>query len=746
MFNPINKRIYRQVKLYPGKVLMVFMAIVFLVIFASSFFTAQDSAKHLYYRQLSDGKVEDGEFTVLDKLTDVARERLRSENITLYENFYREVNLPDNKCLRVFINRQGINEAQILNGRLAEAADEIAVDGNYARANGLVLGDEIKTEGGVFKLVGTVSTPDYSSVLKRRADLVMDTGYFGLGFVSRDGWAALKDGLLKYVYAYHTAIKLDKYAAADKLKSVVQEVSKDNLVLDAVTRYDNKCITYLMDDMDGDVPTITLTIVILFVAIAFISAVQIKSLIEEEAPVIGTLLAMGYTRRELTLNYMAMPVGVAVAAAVIGNLLAYGYLYHIYVDLYYQSFNLPNFEARLTARSFLLTTVIPTVIYLVINFAVIWHSLRFSPLAFLRRNLHKHSYKSWFSLRHRPFLSKVRLRMLFDNKLNLAALLIGIFIADLLLMYGLAARPGFDFYTKSMQEDMKYNYATLVRQPELHVEAEQATWVTAEMTKFDNRKISLYGVGENSRYALEGYKDLAMNEAIASDGLLKRFRLSPGDKLSIREPYNNKIVVLTLKRAEPHTIALQLVLRQVDLNRILGVQPNYFNTYFSDKKLSVDPENLVTQIDRNEMAKFMEYFMNSFGIAFDMIKVIGVVFFLIITLIISGVIIDKARQNLAYLKVFGFSNAEIAGIYIYPVLVLLIIYQILLFPFLRMAVRKIIYFSMIKLDAYIDVPIPFNAIFTVIGLSVGVFFVVQLVQNLHLRRINMVESLKTLNG
>ncbi|NDQ31353.1 ABC transporter permease, partial [Lactobacillus paracasei] len=83
-----------------------------------------------------------------------------------------------------------------------------------------------------------------------------------------------------------TKNNLTKKPANDKLKDLIKIIMKKNVVIDAVTSYDNHCITYLMDDMDGDVPTMTTFMVILFIALAFVSAVQIKSMIEKESSVI----------------------------------------------------------------------------------------------------------------------------------------------------------------------------------------------------------------------------------------------------------------------------------------------------------------------------------------------------------------------------------------------------------------------------------------------------------------------------
>ena len=327
MKNPINKRIARQLVKNPAKYLPIILAMVFVVVFSSSFFTSQDSAKALYYEQINKGKVEDGQFTTIYPLDDETKGKLEDENIDLYENFNVEISHTNERKLKAFINRKNINIAQILEGRLAERKDEVAISGNYARANKIKLEDSIKLNDKNFKVVGIVSLPDYSSILRNRDDLVMDTGYYGTCLFDKDGFESFKDVPIKYTYSYHTKNDLTKKSANDKLKDLIKIIMKKNVVIDAVTRYDNHCITYLMDDMDGDVPTMTIFMVVLFIALAFVSAVQIKSLMEKESSVIGTLLASGYTKAELLKNYMVTPIIMTLFSAVVGNLISYSYVY-----------------------------------------------------------------------------------------------------------------------------------------------------------------------------------------------------------------------------------------------------------------------------------------------------------------------------------------------------------------------------------------------------------------------------------
>ena len=86
-------------------------------------------------------------------------------------------------------------------------------------------------------------------------------------------------------------------------------------------------------------------------------------------------------------HYLALPVIVTLIAAVIGNVLGYTFFKDICAGMYYGSYSLPTYETRWNVNAFLLTTVVPILLMLLVNVWLIAKRLRLSPLKFLRRDL-----------------------------------------------------------------------------------------------------------------------------------------------------------------------------------------------------------------------------------------------------------------------------------------------------------------------------------------------------------------------
>ena len=193
---------------------------------------------------------------------------------------------------------------------------------------------------------------------------------------------------------------------------------------------------------------------ILIAIMAFIFAVTTNNTIVKEASVIGTLRASGYTRRELLLHYLSLPVLITILSAVIGNILGYTVFKDICAGMYYGSYSLPTYQTRWNANAFLLTTVIPAILMFVINAVLISGRLRLSPLRFLRHDFAKKGKSHAVRLPNFRFFSRFRLRILLQNKSSYFTLFLGIVFANILLLFGMMMKPLLSHYQTETVENL----------------------------------------------------------------------------------------------------------------------------------------------------------------------------------------------------------------------------------------------------------------------------------------------------
>ena len=217
---------------------------------------------------------------------------------------------------------------------------------------------------------------------------MFDAVKFGVGVVTPEEFDTLNQDKLQYNYSWkYEQEPADEVEEKEISEDLMEEIGKIVSLESFVPRYTNQAITFTGEDMGGDKAMMIMLLYIIMVIMAFVFGITISNTIRKEAAVIGTLRASGYTRRELISHYMTLPVLVTLAGALAGNVLGYTVLKNVCAAMYYGSYSLPTYETVWNAEAFLLTTVIPVLIMLVVNFCVLRHKLRLSPLKFRRRDL-----------------------------------------------------------------------------------------------------------------------------------------------------------------------------------------------------------------------------------------------------------------------------------------------------------------------------------------------------------------------
>ena len=753
MKNPIHRRIPRLFLKKPGVYLPLFFISLLTVTFASSFFISQNSIKPLYYKGLRENKVEDGQFLMANPLTNERSDAIKKRDVDLVENFYKDskCRVPGDddrreKILRVFANREKINTAAIHAGRLPKAKGEIAVAANFAKAENLVPGDKLTLDGEDYKITALVATPDYSTILKTQGDLAMDTKHFSVAFVTKDVFDSLKEKN-HYLYSYRNHERLSEEKARDRFEDILSDAEKSGPILGATTFYDNRCIQYFIDDMGGDVPMMTITLVILFISLGFISALQTRGLLREEAPVIGTLLSMGYGAKTLIRHYSLVPTCLVILSGIFGNILAYTKGYTLYADLYYTSYNLPPFVPILSLKAFAITTIIPLGIVWLVNRMLLLRYFRLSPLRFLRREFYRKKRKNAPTFDGFSFKRAARLRILSENRLNVLALFFGMFVGNLLLLFSVALGPMFDDYADSVKKDMKYNYTYLVKAADPDVHGVKGLSLTMDYKKGEE-KTQLNVLGPDQHTAFDGDLPSSMkpHDVVISTGLAHRDNLDIGDAIEVKLPGSKRYKTLHVAAIAHDIHSIQALMPMDNLNRLIDKDPGNFNLYWSDTPLKINDDLLITTIDRDKTGAYLEAFLENFDGALRTTCVLAIVFYFTLVYTVSKLILEKSQKDICYLKIFGYGDGEVASIYLLGMTIAVALFYPLSLPIFDRLVRYLFALSISKLSVYMEPHFAMTSYLYIYALDLAVFVAAQWLGRRKIKALNMVEELKKVSG
>lgn len=950
MRNPLNKRYPRELREDIGKYIAIFLFLVFFIGAMSGFFVSDLSVTETYNEGLKKYNIEDGHLAFDKEPDEKLLNKLESDNsLTFYKLYYKDEALSGTQAaVRIYENRDTVNLACIMSGKLAENADEIAVDRMFAVNNSIELGDTVTFNSVDYTVVGYTAVPDYSCLFESNADMMFDAVNFGIAFTTSDGYARIRDSHQAYNYAWkyasppsndedansksealtdslteniklydqeliqaqvnelydkakteaealtsdfekasdavtkkitsaaaaaaekavsslsedemldvlvaqsgkskeqlissafnalplnavqkltlgvyaatHTeqetlaevlsltgmseeeimnavvsasglsedklgqslmeyyakkngttvnaliaarlGISLSKYeelvsafenaesltsdldsasfeppeidldklendedyqsemnfsfdgiyslvdkveasglydmskirASLDSLKALTETELDDSKLItvnDYNPAYTNKAINFTIDDVSGDKASASLMLYLIIIVIAFMFAVTSSNTISRESGVIGTLRASGYTKWELVRHYMTLPVFITFLGATIGNILGYTVFEDVFVNVYYQSYSLAAYETHPSISAFVDTTVIPVILVLVINLAVIGKKMQLEPLNFLRGELKKSGKRQAVPLSEKiPFFSRFRLRILFQNIPSYLTMFVGIFLGGVLAVFGSMFTPLLDDYGELVKQSQiaGYQYVLMDSESTANSQAEKYCLTSLDTMdkKFMTDEVAIYGIEDGSRY---------VNGAFSSGGVLisnayaNKFGVDEGDEITLKEKYSDKTYTFKVSGVYTYDAAIAVFMPRAEFNKTFGEEDGYFTGYFSNEELTDIPDDgIAAVITEKDLTKMVTQLKVSMGEFMNVFKALAVVIFLLVIYILTKQIIERNSRSVAMTKILGFNDWEIARLYIILTSVVVMLSLLISIPLIHLALKAI---------------------------------------------------------
>lgn len=769
MKTPLRKRIPRELREEFGKYLVVLILMISTIGFVSGFLVADGSMIQAYNEGFEKYNIEDGNFRVKKELTSSQKKDISAHNVTLYQNFYIEQAVDNGSTLRFFKNRNDVNKVCLMKGRMPKESDEIAIDRMYADNNHISVGDVLTSGGKKWKVTGLVALSDYSCLFQNNNDSMFDAVKFGVSVVTPEGFETLNQDKLQYSYSW----QYDKAPKTERQEKKVSEKFMETLgkevSLEAfVPRYQNQAINFTGDDMGSDRAMIIVLLYIIIVIMAFVFGVTISNTIRKEAGVIGTLRASGYTKKELIRHYMALPIIVTLIGAIVGNILGYTVMKNVCASMYYGSYSLPTYVTIWNADAFWMTTLVPILIMLVINYGVLCHKLRLSPLKFLRRDLSGRKQAKALPLSPKlGIFHRFRLRVIFQNMSNYAVLFVGIVFANQLLFFGLLLPSTLNHYQQEIKSNMLAKYQYMLEVPVRAVsgddsenvlellqyymgtktlnddaEAFSAYSLNTLPSKYKTDEVLLYGIEKNSKYIDVDFDD--SDEVYISGAYAEKFQLEPGDKITLKEKYEKKKYSFKVKGIYDYSGALCVFMPQKQLNDTFDLGNHYFSGYFSNSKITdINKKYIGSVVDLEALTKVSRQLTVSMGSMMNLVKGFAIAIFIVLIYLLSKIIIEKNTQSISMAKILGYTNGEIGKLYIWSTTIVVVICLLLSLP-IEKAIMGVVFREMMlsSVSGWIALWIDSKIYLEMFLIGIGTYAIVSLLEYRRIRRIPMDEALK----
>lgn len=770
MKNPLNKRLLRELRTEFGKYAVIFLFMVMTIGLESGDLVASDSMIATCNQRYEKYHVENGHFHLKQKMKDKAIEKIEKDDVTVYPDFYVERSYKGKdkkeKTLRIYESRDEINQICIMDGSLPEKDNEIVIDRMFADNNKTKTGDVISIDGKDYTVSGLVSFSDYTTMFQNNSDMMFDSVNFGVAMGTKSEFESLSDRNLTYNYAwtYNAGDPADdieeKKWSDDLLETVVDAAGEgggatalgsmlgvlnmDNGIDDYVPRYTNQAMNFAGDDLGSDRGSMLAFLYILIAVLAFIFGVTISHTITKEATVIGTLRASGYTRGELFRHYISMPIIVTLIAALVGNVLGYTYMKGVIADLYYSSYSLPKYETLWNQQAFVLTTVIPILLMLLVTGATLACKLKLSPLQFIRRDLTKSKRKKAVKLPHFKFFNRFRLRIILQNISSYLTLIFGVFVASTILLFGMMFVPLLDNVSNISREHMvaKYQYMLKGDARTSNKDAEKfaACTMNTYVDGYNQEAVTVYGIFDDSRYIKE---KLPKKGAVISSGMAEKYKLKDGDDFLLKEQYEDKLIKLQVRGILDSPTTIGVYLSHSYYEDVFDVDKDYYCAYFSDSKITDIGDNKIFNcVTEKDMTKMADQLKVSMGDMFTIVEAFAVVMFILVVYLLTKIILERNSTSISMVKILGYEDREIGQLYLVATSWIVLLAVIISFALVTELIRLIFVAFMKGYSGWIPFGIATKTYVQCFILAIVSYLVVASMQMHRIKKVPMDEALK----
>ena len=693
--------------------------------------------------------------------------------VTIYEHFFRNESEDNNNdgtedaTVRIFRSDSEVDMASFNEGRAPETADEIAIDRMHADNIGVAIGDTVTVGDKEFKVVGLLSYVNYLTLHESNTDLMFDAFGFDVAMVTPEAFDELTSRVhYSYAYFYETepADKTEEADFADNfLKSLItQSLVFDTDIDDFLPEYARQASNFAPGDIEHDTTGTSILCYILIAVIAFIFAITISNTIEKEASVIGTLRASGYSKDELIVHYMSMPLIVTFVGAILGNVIGYTLFMDVAVGLYYNSYSLPSCEAVLSPIALVKTTVIPLILMFFINLFVIINKLQLSPLRFLRHDLSKSKRAKARRIPAWSFLRRFRLRIVFQNMPNYAVLIFGVIFIELMLCFAFGLPDSLNTYANKAPDMIfaDYQYMLMGNKDDdgeiLTTSEDTAEIFSAASLMYPkeasemfsgfgsggDESVTVYGIVDGSSYiTIDG--DIDTEHVFISSAFANKFELTEGSVITLNEEYENKSYEFTVSGIVNYDGGIAVFMPNDNFNEVFGKKDGEFSGFFSRNEITdIDDKYIATVITVEDITKVTTQLMHSMGDMMDIFQYVLIVLAAALIYLLAKIIIEKNEKSISMVKILGFKNSEIGSLYILPTAIIVTVVSVISLGIGYWLMCYIFKIFMFQMDGWFEYYMSTKSlVMSVLYLLVGYAFV-SVIDFFRIKKIPMDQALK----
>lgn len=587
----------------------------------------------------------------------------------------------DKTLLLNFIEENNISKFYVKDGeKFDKNKSGVWLDEFYAKENNISVGDKILIKYDSFSkeevVLGLINVPDHIYDTKDSSELYPNRKEFGFAYLSIDE--------LPKEYQVYNYVMVD-VDNKDNVLSVKENIEKNvESALGVIKIEDTASYKTYQGEVDEG-KTYIGVFSGLFLFIAMLSVITtMNRVIKNERIEIGTLKALGFSNSKVLFHYIGYGFWISLFAAIVGLFLGYFFIGNVFISLEMSFFEVPNGHPVVKFSGFILALFV----VLLVSFITYLSSksiLKENPAESLRKKIPKVKKNSLNLttkgfLKNLSFSSKWNIRDMLRNKMRTIMGVVGVASSCMLIVCALGMLNSMNYFIDLQFEkiynfDYKLNLMENLSDEELEsIESiygnESSKSYGIEIKNEDGKESNNLFVTDASdyiRFVDNKYNFIKLDN---DEGVYITYKLAKNENKKVGDTitwhiygsdtyYTSKIVGLNKDPQNQNLSATRKYLES------LGIKYTPDSIYTNKDLKDVSNIKNVTVIqDKDALKESMDSMLSMMKTMLTLIIGIAAVLGIIIIYNLGILSFTEKEYQFATLKVLGFSDKKIKGIFI----------------------------------------------------------------------------------
>jgi putative ABC transport system permease protein len=651
----LNKRYARNLK----SNLAFYVSVAFLTAISAflmvSMYTSVSMIDTDFAEIMLTGNVEDAQFTTLTAIDPEGIKTIENEYNAELEEIHTVDIEETGYTLRVFAPTEKINRYQMLEGSNLLTENDILLNRDFALAHDLVVGDRFVMAGNPYSIAGFAVRPDYLYAQKDTRDFYINKAIFGQVTMTQSAFDKLP-----YTRSYYAIVYQEENSV-----EVRRYLNEHYVLLSYMSATSNNRIDVVRNFVEEYGIMLGALIPVLFAMITIIVAVVLGRAVRREQKQIGTLVALGYRKRELVRHYIVYGAIPGIFGSIIGIALAVIFIQPV-CTLFAIDYEQINFNIKIYWVSVLIALVVPALLYMLMAI--------FSVLRLLRKNtvlLLSGSKDASKQIGHRflintrlSFDKKFRLRALLVHKSRTLVVIMGMFVGTFLCAFGLIMIDSSNYLIdKGLDTAGTYEYQYFLNTIKTGTPqaGEQELCFNFEVTGYE-KLFTLSGIIENPQYlrlTTRSGNAIQYGGYYLTSNAAALYGVVAGENFTFINPFTTEQYTVKILDILDDNMQCILYTSLKNVSELLGLAETSYNTILSDNKIDLDASSVAYTNSKENMKKQLQYTIDLIMVFVYLMLAFGAVLCIITVYLTVNMLVEENRHNISMLKVLGYRKREI---------------------------------------------------------------------------------------